>query len=135
MTQEELQSLTHASVRTARSQGLIQEDKAKEMAISELFERESVKRQSHAAALLLRRGIGRVIIDEAMQWARSKAFVQVSNKLVTTRAVMLEEEGMIEGARAGQGKHEAIGRGGNWEMSAKPTDEQKKAVTIVVDPG
>jgi hypothetical protein len=83
----------------AWSQGLIQEDKAKEMAISELFERESVKRQSHASALLLRRGIGRVIIDEAMQWARSKAFVQVSNKLVTTRAVMLEEEGMIEGAR------------------------------------
>jgi hypothetical protein len=96
MTQEELQSLTHASVRMAwsqGSQGLIQEDKAKEMAISELFERESVKRQSHAAALLLRRGIGRVRIQEALQWARSKAFVQVSNKLVTTKAVMLEEKG------------------------------------------
>jgi hypothetical protein len=66
MTQEELQSLTHASVRTARSQGLVQEDKAKEMAISELFERESVKRQSHAAALLLRRGIGRVRIEEGI---------------------------------------------------------------------
>ena len=65
-------TLTHASVRTARSQGLIQEDKAKEMAISELFERESVKRQSHAAALLLRRGIGRIRIEEALQWARSK---------------------------------------------------------------
>ena len=72
------------------------------------------------------RGIGRVRIDEAMQWARSKAFVQVSNKLVTTKAVMLEEEGMIEGARAGQGKHEAIGRGGTWEMTAELTDEQKK---------
>jgi hypothetical protein len=132
MTQEELQSLTHASVRTARSQGLIQEDKAKEMAISELFERESVKRQSHAAALLLRRGIGRVRIEEALQWARSKAFVQVSNKLVTTKAVMLEEEGMIKGARAGQGKHEAIGRGGHWEMAAELTDEQKKAVTHIL---
>jgi len=132
MTQEELQSLTHASVRMAWSQGLIQEDKAKEMAISELFERESVKRQSHAAALLLRRGIGRVRIDEALQWARSKAFVQVSNKLVTTKAVMLEEEGMIKGARAGQGKHEAIGRGGSWEMAAELTDEQKKAVTHVL---
>jgi hypothetical protein len=129
MTQEELESLTHASVRTARSQGLIQEDKAKQMAISELFERDSVKRQSHVAALLLRRGIGRVIIDEAMKWARSKDFVQVSDKLVTTKAVMLEEEGMIEGARAGQGKHEAIGRGGTWEMAPELTDEQKKAVT------
>jgi GNAT superfamily N-acetyltransferase len=75
-----------------------------------------VKRQSHAAALLLRRGIGRILIEEAVEWARSKAFVQVSNKLVTTRAVML---GMIEGARAGQGKHEAIGRGGSWEMTAE----------------
>ena len=102
------------------------------MAISELFERESVKRQSHAAALLLRRGIGRVRIDEALKWARSKAFVQVSNKLVTTKAVMLEEEGMIKGARAGQGKHEAIGHDGNWEMAAELTDEQKKAVTHVL---
>jgi hypothetical protein len=115
----------------AWSQGLIQEDKAKEMAISELFERESVKRQSHAA-LLLRRGIGRVRIDEALKWARSKAFVQVSNKLVTTKAVMLEEEGMIKGARAGQGKHEAIGLGGSWEMAAELTDEPKKAVTHVL---
>ena len=45
---------------------------------------------------------------------------------------MLEEEGMIKGARAGQGKHEAIGRGGSWEMAAELTDEQKKAVTHVL---
>ena len=56
----------------------------------------------------------------------------MSNKLVTTRDVRLEEEGMIEGARAGQGKHEAIGHGGNWEMAAELTDEQKKAVTHVL---
>src|SRR5260370_1145295 len=127
--QEELQSLSHASVRMGWSEGLIQEDKAKEMAISELFERESVKRQSHAAALLLRRGIGRVRIDEALQWARSKAFVQVSNKLVTTKAVMLEEEGMIKEARAGQCKHEAVGRGGSWEMPLELTAGQQQAVT------
>ena len=45
---------------------------------------------------------------------------------------MLEEEGMIKGARAGQGKHEAIGRGGSWQMAAELTDEQKKAVTHVL---
>jgi hypothetical protein len=39
---------------------------------------------------------------------------------------------MIKGARGGQGKHEAIGRGGSWEMAAELTDEQKKAVTHVL---
>ncbi len=39
---------------------------------------------------------------------------------------------MIKGARAGQGKHEAIGRGGSWEMAAELTDEQKKAVIHVL---
>ena len=68
MTQEELQSLTHGSVRTARSQGLIQRIRQRKWQSQSYSRRESVKRQSHsAAALLLRRGIGRVRIEEAMQ--------------------------------------------------------------------
>ena len=54
---------------------------------------EPVKRQSHAAALLLRRGIGRVRIEEALQWARSKAFVQVKINWLQPRLSCLRKKG------------------------------------------
>jgi hypothetical protein len=39
---------------------------------------------------------------------------------------MKSEGAEIKGARSGQGKHEAIGRGASWEMAAVLTDEQKR---------
>lgn len=67
MTPEELASLSPEAVRAALSENLLETDIAKELAIQHLFERVSVVREPHAAAMLLRRGIGRVSINEALE--------------------------------------------------------------------
>jgi len=114
MTPEERESLTVWAVRSARSEGLIDVEAAKGLAVSELFERVSVKRESHVAAMLLRRGIGRVSVEEAEAWSKSGAFLPVSNKLVTTREVLADEEAMIQTAAAGRGRGDELGRGRQW---------------------
>ena len=56
--------------RTA-SQNLLESETAKNLAIQHLFERASVARELHAAGMLLRRGIGRVSVEEARGFARA----------------------------------------------------------------
>jgi hypothetical protein len=70
MTPEELASLSPEAVRAALPENLLETDTAKGLAIQHLFERVSVVRELHATAMLLRRGIGGVSIDEALEFAR-----------------------------------------------------------------
>src|SRR6202043_378428 len=88
MTPEELASLSPEAVRTGLSENLLETDTAKRLAIQHRFERVSVVRELHVAAMLLRRGIGGVSIDEALEFARSDLWlVRAGGSLVTTREV------------------------------------------------
>jgi hypothetical protein len=96
-------SLSPEAVRAGLSENLLETDTAKGLAIQHLFERVSVVRELHATAMLLRRGIGWVSIDEALEFARSDLrLVQVGGGLVTTLEVLAEESAMLERVQAGR---------------------------------
>jgi hypothetical protein len=65
MTPEERTSLMVESVKGTVSQNLLEGPIARNLALEHLFERASVARELHAAGMLLRRGIGRVSVEEA----------------------------------------------------------------------
>jgi conjugative relaxase-like TrwC/TraI family protein len=60
LTSEERESLETVNVKGGRTQDLLDRYTAESIAISHLFERSSVARELHAAAMLLRRGLGKV---------------------------------------------------------------------------
>jgi hypothetical protein len=115
MTPEELASLSPEAVRAALPENLLEADTAKGLAIQHLFERVSVVRELHATAMLLRRGIGGVSIDEALEFARSDLrLLRAGGGLVTTLEVLAEESAMLERVQAGRGRYEEIRRSGDW---------------------
>jgi len=133
MTLEEKQSLSTAAVKGAPSEQLLEPGIARQLARDELFERRSLVRELHAAAMLLRRAIGRVSVIEAEAFAKSESeFVRPDpgGKLVTTREVLAQEEAMIEKALSGQGTCEALGRGTEWKYVAPAVSasEERRAV-------
>ena len=71
MTSQELASLRPECAKSAYSQNLLDAKAAKELAIKHLFEQVSLKRELHIAGVLLRRGIARVSIPEALAWVKS----------------------------------------------------------------
>jgi hypothetical protein len=90
MTPEERESLRPVCVKSAPSQNLLGASAAKELAIQHLFEQVSLKREVHIAGMLLRRGIARVSIAEALMWVKSDPFFvrpDPDGKLLTTRQV------------------------------------------------
>jgi hypothetical protein len=113
MTPEERESLQPECIKSAPSQNLLGAGAAKELAIEHLFQRVSLKRELHIAGMLLRRGIARVSIAEALRWVKSDpVFVRPDpdGKLLTTRQVRDAENKMIQLAaetctsiRSGQG--------------------------------
>ena len=114
MTPEERDSLRLGSVKGTASENLLVGEAAKDLAIEHLFERASVARELHAAAMLLQRGIGRVSVEEARVFAKADSrFIRAdpNGALVTTREVLSVEAAMIETAVAGQKNREVIGRG------------------------
>ena len=117
MTPEERESLRPEFVKSAPSQNLLGFGAAKELAIQHLFEQVSLKRELHIAGMLLRRGIARVSIAEALTWVKSDpSFVRPDpdGKLLTTRQVRDAENKMIQLAAEGQGKHEPLNGGKEW---------------------
>jgi hypothetical protein len=70
----------------------------------------SVVRELHAAAMLLRRGIGRVSVEEARVIATTDdCFVRLGADLVTTREVLAEEGALLANVKAGQGAYAELG--------------------------
>ena len=110
--------ITAVRVRKRRTvPNLLDARTAKELAIQHLFEQVSVKRELHVAGMLLRRGIARVPVAEALAWVKSDPlFVRPDpdGRLVTTREIRDAEEKMIRLAAEGQDKHEALGAGKEW---------------------
>jgi conjugative relaxase-like TrwC/TraI family protein len=135
MTPEERDSLRLEIVKGARTQNLLEPALAKALAVSHLFERSSIARELHAAGMLLRRGIGRVSVDQAKAFAiGDPRFVRPhpGARIVTTREVLHEESEMLKGVDAGRGCFEEIGRGGSWNPSSRVGDEQKAAVEHIL---
>ena len=138
MTWQELASLRSECVKDAPSQNLLDARTAKELAIQHLFEQVSVKRELHVAGMLLRRGIARVPVAEALAWVKSDPlFVRPDpdGRLVTTREIRDAEEKMIRLAAEGQDKHEAWGAGKEWGIRnplVGASQEQTKAVHHVL---
>jgi conjugative relaxase-like TrwC/TraI family protein len=118
MTTQERASLSTERVKGAGTQNLLDPELAKILAVSHLFERSSVARELHAAGMLLRRGIGRVSVDQAKAFAASDLrFIRPNSaaRFVTTREVLREEADMLKTVEAGRDQHEEIGRGGAWK--------------------
>src|SRR5271165_2263426 len=138
MTPEERESLRPECVKGAPSQNLLGAGAAKELAIKHLFEQVSLKRELHIAGMLLRRGIARVGIAEALAWVKSDPlFVRPDpdGKLLTTRQVRDAENKMIQLAAEGKGKYEALGGGQEWVIHhplVGASEEQSKAVHHVL---
>jgi conjugative relaxase-like TrwC/TraI family protein len=138
MTPEERESLRPESVKSAHSQNLLDAHAAKDLAIQHLFEQVSLKRELHVAGMLLRRGIARVPVAEALAWVKSDPlFVRPDphGRLLTTRAVRDAEEKMIRLAAEGQGKYEALGGGKEWvirNLLVGASEEQARAVHYVL---
>jgi hypothetical protein len=125
-------------VKGAHSQNLLDAQAAKELAIQHLFEQVSLKRELHIAGMLLRRGIARVGIAEALAWVKSDPlFVRPDpeGKLLTTRQVRDAENKMIQLAEEGQGKYEPLDGGKEWVIRnpvVGVSEEQSKAVHHVL---
>lgn len=64
MTPKERESLQTANVNGSQTQDLLNRQAAESVAISHLFERSSVARELHTAAMLLRRGLGAVRVRD-----------------------------------------------------------------------
>ena len=117
MTLVDLASLRPECVKSAPCLNLLDARTAMELAVKHLFEHVSLKRELHIAGMLLRRGIARVSVAEALAWVKSNPlFVRPDpdGKLLTTHEVRDAENKMIHLAAQGQGKHEALGGGKEW---------------------
>ena len=114
MTPEEHESLEIVNVKGSRTRNLLDRQEAESIAISHLFERSSVARELHAAAMLLRRGLGKVGVSDALDFIRRDGrFLRPfpESRFLTTREAMQEETDMLKIVEAGRGKFEEIGRG------------------------
>ena len=136
MTPEERTSLKIENVKGTSAENLLESETAKNLAIQHLFERASVARELHAAAMLLRRGIGRVSVGEARGFVRADdRFVRWRGELVTTHEVLAEQAALLETVKAGQGQHEELGRGGQWKFLSPlvtASEEQTNAVLHIL---
>src|SRR5258708_38605584 len=116
MIAEERASLSKEAVQAKPSEGLLQIDAAKPLAIAHLFERVSVSRQLQAAGMLLRRAIGTATVAEAEKVAASgPLFVRTPNGLTTTQ-VLAEERQLLERVAGGRARFEPLGGSGPWEV-------------------
>ena len=138
MTPEELESLTPDRVKSGKSENLLEEAPAKELAIRHLFEQVSLKRELHVAGMLLRRGLARVSVAAALAWSKSDPrFVRPDGgKLLSTREVQEAEDRMLELAAAGRGRYEPLGCGKEWSIRnplVATSDEQSNVVRHVLE--
>jgi hypothetical protein len=138
MTSQERESLRPERVKSATSQNLLDARAAKELAIEHLFERVSLKRELHIAGMLLRRGLARVPVAEALAWVeKDPIFVRPDpeGRLLTTREVWDAENKMIRLAAEGQVKYDGLAGGKEWVIRnplIAGSEEQTKAVRHVL---
>ena len=136
MTPEERASLMVESAKGTVSQNLLEGPIARNLALEHLFERASVARELHAAGMLLRRGIGRVSVEEARLFTSTEDFfVRPGSGVVTTREVLAEEAALLAAVKAGRGGCAELGCGGQWKFLSPfvaGNEEQTNAVLHVL---
>src|SRR6516164_9998509 len=138
MTSQELASLRPECVKSVPCQNLLDARTAKDLAVKHLFEQVSLRRELHVVGMLLRRGIARVPVAEALAWVESDPlFVRPDphGRLLTTREVRDAEKKMIRLATDGQEKYEALGGGKEWIIRnplVGASEEQTKTVHHVL---
>ena len=136
MTAEERASLSHQAVREKASEGLLELEAAKPLAVQHLFERVSVTRALHAAGMLLRRAVGTATVSEAEEISASDPlFVRTGNGYLTTAEVLAEERELLGRVETGRGKFEPLGGSQAWEISdprVRSSEEQSLAVEHVL---
>jgi conjugative relaxase-like TrwC/TraI family protein len=138
MTLVELASLRPECVKSTPCLNLLDAHTAMELAVKHAFEHVSVKRELHIAGMLLRRGIARVTVAQALAWVKSDPlFVRPDpdGKLLTTREVRDAEKKMMHLAAQGQGKHAALRGVKEWVIGhplVAASEEQSKAVRHVL---
>jgi len=135
MTAEERASLSQEAVQARGSEGLLEIDAAKPLAIAHLFERVSVSRHLQAAGMLLRRAIGTATVAEAETFAASDPlFVRTPNGLTTVQ-VLGQERQLLERVASGRAKFEPLGGSEPWEVldpRVRASEEQTLAVEHVL---
>jgi hypothetical protein len=134
MTPEERHSLHTDSVKGTRSENLLEPLLAKALAVTHLFERSSIARELHAAGMFLRRGIGRVSVDQAKAFAANDSrFVRPhpAARVLTTREVLHEESEMLRIVEGGKGKYQEIGNGAHWEVKSPLVAGNEEAVAAI----
>ena len=136
MTVEERASLSGFAVKNGAAENLLEPESAKDLAIEHLFERTSIARELHAAGMLLQRGIGKVRVEEAREFATGDTrFVQGGNGYVTTRDALAEENQLLRAAAAGRDQYEPLGGSREWQIRdarVSQTEEQTLAVEHVL---
>jgi hypothetical protein len=134
LTPEEHESLEVVKVKGSRTRDLLDREAAESIAVNHLFERSSVARELHVAAILLRRGLGRVSVAEALDFSRQDGrFVRPfpESRFLTTREAMQEETDMLKLAEAGRGKFEQIGKGKTWKPCGSAVAINKEQAAAV----
>jgi conjugative relaxase-like TrwC/TraI family protein len=134
MTPEERTSLMVEIVKGTRSENLLEPMLAKALAVTHLFERSSIARELHAAGMLLRRGIGRVSVDQARVFAaQDPRFVRPhpAARVLTTREVLHEESETLRIVEAGKGKYDTLSFGCSWDVSSPLVAGNKEAVEAI----
>jgi hypothetical protein len=109
-----------------------------ELAVTQALEHVSLKREFHIAGMLLRRGIARVPVAQALAWVKLDPLFDRPDphgKLLTTREIRDAEKKMIQLAAQGQGKHEALRGVKEWvirHLLVAASEEQSEAVLHVL---
>jgi conjugative relaxase-like TrwC/TraI family protein len=138
MTAQECESLETTNVKGGQTRDLLDRHAAESIAISHLFERSSVASELHAAAMLLRRGLGVVRVTEALDFIRRDGrFLRPfpESRFLTTRKAMQEETDMLKIVEAGRGKFEEIGKDRRLKPEAcglAINDEQLAAIEHIL---
>jgi conjugative relaxase-like TrwC/TraI family protein len=131
-------SVTREASRSGASIGFLDPEIAKARAISHVFEKHSVLKESPMIAEVLKWGIGKIPVRQAKAFVReSPAFLRNPDKpgRVTTAEVYAEDKQIMETIQAGTGAYQPIGLGKEWTIQSARVagDEgQKNAVYHVL---